>query len=63
MKKLEADAKKVEDVPPSAIELKMTEDAPDEPLQPITEEDDHAMEEEDDDDDVGSLHKTETKAT
>lgn len=64
--KLEADIKKVEDIPPSAVELDLTEEAPHEPLQAVTDEDnDHQMEEEDDDDgdDSGSVHQTETETT
>ena len=69
--KLEADVKKVEDIPPSAVELDLTEEAPHEPLQAVTDEDnDHQMEEEDDDDDddddgddSGSVYQTETETT
>lgn len=50
-------------MPPSDVESVMTEDAPDEPLQPITEKDDHEMEKEDDDDDLGSLFETEAGTT
>ena len=61
--KLEADVKKVEDIPPSAVELDLTEEAPHEPLQAVTDEDnDHKMEEEDDDD-SGSVYQTETETT
>ena len=66
--KLEADVKKVEDIPPSAVELDLTEEAAHEPLQAVTDEDnDHQMEEEDDDDDdgddSGSVYQTETETT
>ena len=64
--KLEADVKKVEDIPPSAVELDLTDEAPHEPLQAVTDEDnDHQMEEEDDDDgdDSGSVYQTETETT
>ena len=67
--KLEADVKKVEDIPPSAVELDLTEEAPHEPLQAVTDEDnDHQMKEEDDDDDddgddSGSVYQTETETT
>ena len=66
--KLEADVKKVEDIPPSAVELDLTEEAPHEPLQAVTDKDnDHQMEEEDDDDDdgddSGSVYQTETETT
>ena len=66
MLKLEADIKQVEDMPPSAVELEFTEDAPHEPLQAVTDEDnDHQTEEDDDDhdDDSGSLYQTETETT
>ena len=64
--KLEADVKKVEDIPPSAVELDLTEEAPHELLQAVTDEDnDHQMEEDDDDDgdDSGSVYQTETETT
>ena len=66
--KLEADVKKVEAIPPSAVELDLTEEAPHEPLQAVSDEDnDHQMEEEDDDDDdgddSGSVYQTETETT
>ena len=69
--KLKVDVKKVEDIPPSAVELDLTEEAPHEPLQAVTDEDnDHQMEEEDDDDDddddgddSGSVYQTETETT
>ena len=67
MLKLEADVKKVEDIPPSAVELDLTEEAPHEPLQAVTDEDnDHQMEEGDDDDDgddSGSVYQTQTDTT
>ena len=64
--KLKVDVKKVEDIPPSAVELDLTEEAPHEPLQAVTDEDnDHQMEEEDDDDgdDSGLVYQTETETT